>query len=141
MSPREEESFVIFFHKYRDMLMRSIDETLIHLAWKGFPVLFSCRLWIFIFTKQNNFANQVIIFYLQEKIFKNFYDEDNCTAVHGCLLHYGMSMGKVNKGFSYSFNVFHVSHSSVERGTINIFDLINGVECFKWALFVLICKM
>ena len=68
---------------------------------------------------------------MQEKIFKKLYDEDNYTAVHGCLLRYGMSMGKVNKGFSYSFNVFHVSHLSVEKGTRNIFDLINGVECLK----------
>ena len=29
-------------------------------------------------------------------------------------------MGKVNKAFGYSFNVFHVSHSSVEGGTRKI---------------------
>ena len=29
---------------------------------------------------------------------------------------YDVNMGNVTKAFSYSFNVFHVSHSSVEGG-------------------------
>ena len=50
------------------------------------------------------------------------YDEDNSIAVRGCLLRDGMSMGKVAKAFSYYFNVFHVSNSSVEGGTGKISD-------------------
>ena len=45
-------------------------------------------------------------------------------------------MGKLTKAFSYSFKVFHVSDSSVERGTGKISDWITGVKNFKWALFV-----
>ena len=58
------------------------------------------------------------MFYLQKKR----YDEDNYIAVHRCLLRDGMSMRKVTKAFSYSFNVFHVSHSYVEGGTGKISD-------------------
>ena len=45
---------------------------------------------------------------------KDFYNEDNCMAVHGCLLLYGIRIGKATKACSYSFNVFHVPPSSVE---------------------------
>ena len=62
----------------------------------------------------------------------------NYIAVIGCLLRYGMSMGKVTKAFSYSFNVSHVSPSFVEGGTGKISDWITEAEYFKWVLFVLI---
>ena len=52
--------------------------------------------------------------YLQEK---KIYEEDNYITVTGYLLRDGMNMGKVTKAFSYSFYVFHASHSSVEGGT------------------------
>ena len=46
----------------------------------------------------------------------------------GVCLSYGMSKGKVPKAFSYSFNLFHVSHSSVEGGPGKISDWISGVK-------------
>ena len=75
---------------------------------------------VIIFTIQNKFIYRVLIFYLQEKRF--FHDEGNNIAVTRYLLHDGMSMGKVTKAFSYSFNVFHVPHSSAEGGTAKISD-------------------
>ena len=54
----------------------------------------------------------------------------------GVCLSYGMSKGKVPKAFSYSFNLFHVSHSSVEGGPGKISDWISGVKKFKWEQFL-----
>ena len=52
-------------------------------------------------------------------------------------------MEKVTKAFSYSFNVLHVSHASVEGSTGKIDDWITGVKYFKWEHFsyeFLLCK-
>ena len=55
----------------------------------------------------------------------------------------GMSMAKVTKAFSYSFNMYHVSLSSVEVGTGRISNWISGDKYFKWDYFLygfLLCK-
>ena len=68
---------------------------------------------VIILTIQNKFDYRVLRFiFAGEK----FYDEDN-IAVTWCLLRDAMNIGKVPKAFSYSFNVFRLSHSSVEGGT------------------------
>ena len=87
---------------------------------------------VVIFTIQNKFAYWVLIFYLQEKRFLWW---RQIIAVTGCLLRDGMSMGKVTKVFSYSFSMFHVSHSSVEGGTGKISDWIIEAKYFKWEHF------
>ena len=43
-------------------------------------------------------------------------------TVTGCLLSGGMSMRIATKAFSYSFNVFHMSHSSMDGGGGKISD-------------------
>ena len=90
--------------KSRDMFMTSTDETVILVA--------------------TNFV-EVIIFTIQYKFVyqgENFHDEGNNVAVTRYFLLDGMSMGKVIKAFSYSFNMFHVPHSSAEGGTGKISD-------------------
>ena len=50
----------------------------------------------------------------------------NYIAVTGCLLRNGISMEKVTKAFSYSFNVLHVSHAwkeVLERFMIELLEL------------------
>ena len=93
------------------MLITSTDETVILVATNFVEVI--------IFTIQNKFVYRVLIFYLQEK---DFHDEDNNLAVTKYLLRDGVSMVKVTKASSYSFNLFHVSHSSAEGGTGEISD-------------------
>ena len=43
-------------------------------------------------------------------------------TVTGCLLSGGMSMRIATKAFSYSFNVFHMSHSSMDGGGGKVSD-------------------
>ena len=59
---------------------------------------------------------------------KDFYDKDNYITVSGCLFFDDMNMGNVTKAFSYSINVFHVSHSSLNESTKKISCWITGVE-------------
>ena len=80
---------------------------------------------IVMFPIQNKFAYPVFIFNLQEKMFlwwRHTYITDT-----GCLLRGAMSLGKVTIAFSYSFNVFYVSHSSLEESKGKIADWITGV--------------
>ena len=95
-----------FFMKSRDMLMTSNDEqsslqlqTLWKLLYSQYKISLFIEYYYFICRR------------------KDFHDEGNNIAVNRYLLLDGMSMGKVTKGFSYSFNVFHMSHSSTEGGT------------------------
>ena len=68
---------------------------------------------VIILTIQNKFACRVLTFIFAGE---SFYDEDN-IAVTWCLLRDGMNIGKVPEAFSYSFNVFRLSHSSMEGDT------------------------
>ena len=107
--------------KSRDMLVKSIDETVIYLAWQEFTVFCSYKLCGCLYLQ---YKISLLIDYSCFICRKDFYHEDNYIAVHGCLLRDGMSMGKITKAFSYSFNVFHVSHSSVEGGTEFLIKLL-----------------
>ena len=66
----------------------------------------------------------------------DFFDEGNYYTVTRCLLLDDISMGKVTKALTYSFNVFDMFHSFLEGGTEKISDWITGAKYFKWALFI-----
>ena len=110
---RDEKNYLRFsFMKSRDMLTTSTDEKVILVATNFVQVI--------IFTIQNKFVYRVLIFICRRKY---FHDEDNNITVTRYLLRDGMSMEKVTKAFSYSFNVFHVLHSSAEGGTGKISEI------------------
>ena len=52
----------------------------------------------------------------------DFFDEGNYYTVTRCLLLDDISMGKVTKALTYSFNVFDMFRSFLEGGTEKISD-------------------
>ena len=72
------------------------------------------------FTIQKKFSFRLLCLFAGKKIcLINIHDY---ITVTGCLLRNGRSMEKVTKAVSYSFNVLHVSHASVEGSTGKIDD-------------------